>query len=251
MSAGLAIELETGPIERARVDLAIVGFSTTDRPLRGAAGRADWRLCGRLSRLIASGRIEGHAGEAALLPGGGGLRAPLLLALGLGPAGVAGACRRGGLRARRRGPRPRAARGRLALALPPGELGDLALRLRLEAVATGAGDALAARREGRAATLLLLAAREDGARMLEVLRSAAAPPASRPPSRCGCRRRRVHRAAARRRVPARRLACRPHALQVTARPADPVSCRRCKSGRRAPVAARETRGAARPWRGLE
>ena len=171
MSAGLAIELETGPIERARVDLVIVGFSTTDRPLRGAAGCVDWRLCGRLSRLIASGRIEGHAGEAALLPGGGGLRAPLLLALGLGPAAMLGPAAAAAFArdAVGRGLALRA--GRLALALPPGELGDLALRLRLEAVAIGAGEALAARREGRAATLVLLAAREDGVRMHEVLRT--------------------------------------------------------------------------------
>jgi hypothetical protein len=171
VSAALAIELETGPIERARADLAIVCFATTDRPLRGAAGRADWRLCGRLSRLIAEGRIEGHAGEAVLLPGGGGLRAPLLLALGLGPGASLGPAAAEALArdAVGRGLALRAAT--LALALPPGELGDLALRLRLEAVVTGAGDALAARREARAATLLLVTAREEGSRVLEVLRS--------------------------------------------------------------------------------
>jgi Cytosol aminopeptidase family, N-terminal domain len=171
VSAGLVIELETSPIERARVDLAIVGFATTERPLRGAAGQADWRLCGRLSRLIAAGRVEGHAGEAVLLPGGGGLRAPLLLALGLGPAASLGPAAAAAFArdAVGRGLALRA--GRLGLALPAGELGDLALRLRLEAVVTGAGEALAARREGRTVSLLLLAAREDGARMLEMLRS--------------------------------------------------------------------------------
>jgi leucyl aminopeptidase len=176
VSAALAIELETGPIERARADLAIVGFTSTDRPLRGAAGRADWRLCGRLSRLIAQGRVEGHAGEAVLLPGGGGLRAPLLLALGLGPGASLGPAAAAALArdAVARGLALRAAT--LALALPPGEeLGDLALRLRLEAVVTGAGDALAARREARAASLLLVAAREDGPRVLEVLRAGRPP----------------------------------------------------------------------------
>ena len=171
MSAALVIELETGPIERARADLAIVCFATTDRPLQGAAGRADWRLCGRLSKLIAEGRVAGHAGEAVLLPGGGGLRAPLLLALGLGPGASLGPAAAAALArdAVGRGLALRAAT--LALALPSGELGDLALRLRLEAVVTGAGDALAARREGRAATLVLVAAREDGPRVLEVLRA--------------------------------------------------------------------------------
>lgn len=175
MSAALAIELETGPIERARADLAIVCFASTDRPLRGAAGRADWRLCGRLSKLIAQGRVAGHAGEAVLLPGGGGLRAPLLLALGLGPGASLGPAAAAAFA------RDAVARGlalrasTLALALPPGELGDLALRLRLEAVVTGAGDALAARRESRPVTLLLLAAREDGSRVLEVLRAVRPP----------------------------------------------------------------------------
>jgi leucyl aminopeptidase len=171
VSAGLAIELETSPIERARVDLVIVGFATTDRPLRGAAGQADWRLCGRLSRLIASGRVEGHAGEAALLPGGGGLRAPLLLALGLGPAASLGPAAAAAFArdAVGRGLALRAAR--VGLALPAGELGDLALRLRLEALVAGAGEALAARHEGRTLSLLLLAGREDGARVLEILRS--------------------------------------------------------------------------------
>jgi hypothetical protein len=171
VSGGLVVELETGPIERARVDLAIVGFGTTDRPLRGAAGQADWRLCGRLSRLIATGRVEGHAGEAALLPGGGGLRAPLLLALGLGPAASLGPAAAAAFArdAVGRGLALRAAR--LGLALPAGELGDLALRLRLEAVLTGAGEALAARREGRTLNLVLLAGREEGARTLEILRS--------------------------------------------------------------------------------
>jgi len=175
VSAGLVIELETGPIDRARADLAIVCFASTDRPLRGAAGRADWRLCGRLSRLIAAGRVEGHAGEAVLLPGGGGLRAPLLLALGLGPGAPLGPAAAAAFArdAVGRGLALRAAT--LALALPPGELGDLALRLRLEAVLTGAGDALAARRDVRAASLVLVAAREDGPRVLEVLRAVRPP----------------------------------------------------------------------------
>jgi hypothetical protein len=171
VSSALGIELETGPIERARADLAIVSFTSTERPLRGAAGRADWRLCGRLSRLIAAGRVEGHAGEAVLLPGGGGLRAPLLLALGLGPGASLGPAAAAAF-ARDAVGRGLALRAEtLALALPAGELGDLALRLRLEAIATGAGDALAARREVRAATLLLVAHREDGTRVLEVLRT--------------------------------------------------------------------------------
>jgi len=36
------------------------------RPLRGAAGLLDWRLNGRLSRLLREGRLEGVIGEKLL-----------------------------------------------------------------------------------------------------------------------------------------------------------------------------------------
>jgi len=80
LQAGFAAQ----PLERLRTDLVIVGVALDDRPLRGAAGRVDWRLCGQLSRLVASERFCGKWGEAALIGVAGGSRAPLVLALGLG-----------------------------------------------------------------------------------------------------------------------------------------------------------------------
>src|SRR5262245_1136662 len=50
-------------------ELVALPFFADERPLRGAAGLADWRLCGRLSRLAAAGKIDGTAGECTLLPG--------------------------------------------------------------------------------------------------------------------------------------------------------------------------------------
>jgi Cytosol aminopeptidase family, N-terminal domain len=47
--------------------LALALF-TDERPLRGMAGLADWRLGGRLSRLLKSGRMTGRTGEVTLLP---------------------------------------------------------------------------------------------------------------------------------------------------------------------------------------
>ena len=61
-----------------------------ERPLRGAPGLVDWRLCGRLSELLVRGELCGVFDEALLLPPPDGLlAAERLLCLGAG--------RRGGL----------------------------------------------------------------------------------------------------------------------------------------------------------
>jgi hypothetical protein len=78
------IGLAPAPIERVRADLAVVPLFANERPLRAAAGRIDWRLCGRLSHLFAEGRLSGAVGEAVLLPGGGGICAPRVLGVGAG-----------------------------------------------------------------------------------------------------------------------------------------------------------------------
>ena len=83
MSA-LLLEIASAPLEAVAADLAVVPVFAEDRPLPGAAGRADWRLCGALSHLYAAGHLCGTAGEAALVPSGGGIAAPRVMALGLG-----------------------------------------------------------------------------------------------------------------------------------------------------------------------
>ena len=88
MSLLLSVVIDAGQLERAVADLAVATFFESDRPLRGEAGRADWRLCGLLSELVAGPHLRGRAGEAALVHTGGKLRAPRLVLLGLGaPAG--------------------------------------------------------------------------------------------------------------------------------------------------------------------
>lgn len=84
MSVGLVIEIESRPLPRVEADLAAAGFFADDRPLRGIAGMADWRLCGLISELLEQGRLRGELGEAILIPSGGRLRAPRVLLLGLG-----------------------------------------------------------------------------------------------------------------------------------------------------------------------
>jgi len=61
-------------------------FFSDERPLRGAAGICDWRLCGRLSRLLSSGRVTGAWGETTLFPPGRRLPFARLVLFGLGPA---------------------------------------------------------------------------------------------------------------------------------------------------------------------
>lgn len=59
-----------------------------ERPLTGAAGFVDWRLCGGLSRLLKDGFFTGQPGEKLLTPSDGRLPTPLLFAVGLGRAGA-------------------------------------------------------------------------------------------------------------------------------------------------------------------
>lgn len=78
----LAVELERW--DGAHGDLLVVHIWTDVRPLRGAAGLLDWRLCGRLSSLIQSGRLTGAEGEQLLLPLGGRLPWAAAMVMGLG-----------------------------------------------------------------------------------------------------------------------------------------------------------------------
>lgn len=71
--------------ETAR-DCLVLPVFRDDRPLRGAAGLADWRLCGRLSRLIKANKATGDAGESMLLPPGRRLRWKRVMWFGLGDA---------------------------------------------------------------------------------------------------------------------------------------------------------------------
>jgi hypothetical protein len=76
--------LTARPLERVESEIVVVGFFTDERPLRGGAARADWRLCGGLSRRIEGGDLSGKSGEAMLIACGWALRAPRLMMLGLG-----------------------------------------------------------------------------------------------------------------------------------------------------------------------
>jgi hypothetical protein len=70
--------------DEADHDALLLPIFADERPLRGAAGLADWRLGGRLSRLIKAGKASGAQGETLLMPPGRRLRFGRLLLFGLG-----------------------------------------------------------------------------------------------------------------------------------------------------------------------
>jgi len=75
---------DLGKWDEADRDTLLLPIFADERPLRGAAGLCDWRLCGRLSRLLRSARATGIQGESLLMPPGRRLRFGRLMLFGLG-----------------------------------------------------------------------------------------------------------------------------------------------------------------------
>ena len=84
MTGILDLELGSETLEKSAVDLVIAGIFSDEFPLRGGAGRVDWRLCGLVSDQLLAGRIRGSRDEALLIPSTGQLRAHRVMVLGLG-----------------------------------------------------------------------------------------------------------------------------------------------------------------------
>ena len=80
------MSLDRGRWDESGRDCLVLPVFKDDRPVRGAAGLADWRLGGRLSRLIKADRASADAGETLLLPPGRRLRFARILWFGLGDA---------------------------------------------------------------------------------------------------------------------------------------------------------------------
>ncbi len=55
-----------------------------ERPLSGATGYLDWRLCGGLSKILGSGFFVGAPGDKLLLPTDARVSAQKVFAIGLG-----------------------------------------------------------------------------------------------------------------------------------------------------------------------
>jgi hypothetical protein len=73
-------------LDRLQAEALLLGLPSDERPLKGAAGCCDWRLLGRLSRLLKSGDFGARRDEALLTDTRGRIGAPRVLLIGLGPA---------------------------------------------------------------------------------------------------------------------------------------------------------------------
>ena len=75
-------------LDQLKTEALCLPFFADERPLRGAPGLVDWRLCGRISELLVLGRMRGELGEAVLMPARPRLMAERLLWFGAGAQGA-------------------------------------------------------------------------------------------------------------------------------------------------------------------
>ncbi len=143
MSVELGVAVTGERAERVVADLLVAPFFAGERPLRGAAGRVDWRLCGLVSEQMVAGAIRGEPDEAVLVLSSGRLKSPRILLVGLpararlGASDLAASARAGVARA------VALRAGRVALALPAEARSGLGPDRAAVAVLAGAGEALA------------------------------------------------------------------------------------------------------------
>jgi hypothetical protein len=71
-------------LDQLKTETLCLPLFSDERPLRGAPGLIDWRLCGRVSELLVSGKMRGELGEAVLMPARPRLTPERLLWLGAG-----------------------------------------------------------------------------------------------------------------------------------------------------------------------
>jgi hypothetical protein len=73
-------------MDQAAAESLCLFIPSDERPLTGLAGLVDWRLTGRLSRLLKGGLLTGDAGEAVLTQPGTRLGYKKMFLFGVGPA---------------------------------------------------------------------------------------------------------------------------------------------------------------------
>jgi hypothetical protein len=71
-------------LDELQTEIIVLPFFSDERPLCGATGLIDWRLCGALSRKLMAGYLDGSFGEKALITAPTKLKSEGLLLFGLG-----------------------------------------------------------------------------------------------------------------------------------------------------------------------
>ena len=71
-------------LDELKSEALALTFFEDERPLRGALGLIDWRLCGRISRMLLNGRASGALSERILIPGRPRLPFQKLILVGAG-----------------------------------------------------------------------------------------------------------------------------------------------------------------------
>ncbi|MBN1610013.1 MAG: leucyl aminopeptidase [Polyangiaceae bacterium] len=74
-------------LDQAGTEVLLACVASDERPPHGVAGLVDWRLAGRVSRLLATGFATGAVGEVVLIPGRPKLTFEKVLLFGTGPTG--------------------------------------------------------------------------------------------------------------------------------------------------------------------
>ncbi len=72
-------------LDLSGTEVLVAGLASDERPAHGVAGLVDWRLGGRVSRLVKSGFARGALGEVLLVPGKPKLPFDKVLLFGMGP----------------------------------------------------------------------------------------------------------------------------------------------------------------------
>lgn len=74
-------------LDLSGTEVLVAALAADERPPHGVAGLVDWRLAGRVSRLIQEGFATGRIGEVLLVPGKPKLPFDKVLLFGMGPLG--------------------------------------------------------------------------------------------------------------------------------------------------------------------
>lgn len=80
----LHVKFTSKPFDKLTSQLAVVTTFSEERPLVGKAGLLDWRLNGRLSRLMMKHHYESQFKELLLMPAEGRIGSKAILICGLG-----------------------------------------------------------------------------------------------------------------------------------------------------------------------